>query len=429
MNKLQKLRAAKAAERQKMLALDALATRENRDITAEETTQMQASIALCASLDGQIGIAEALVEAEREAVAITGSNGIGISAGRDRGEEKPWASAGEFLNAVKNAAVTQGRDVDVRISAAAQGENESVASEGGILVPTEIAAGILQHTYDQSVLADRCMDMPMASARLQMMAVDEKSRVNGSRFGGVQAFWIGEADLYQPSKPKFRPLNIVANKLTALIYMTEEVQADAPALQTYNDTVVPEELAYKIDDAIFRGTGAGMPLGYMNSPATIVVPKDPAQPTATVSTTNILNMLSRLYARSLKTAAFFVNPAMMWTQLATLTIGTGTAVKLIYTPPDAGAPFGRLFGIPVFPIEQAAPVGTQGDITLVDLSTYILAKRQGIRADSSIHVAFLTGEIAYRWMMRLDGQPTWNAPLIPAAGGVTTSPYVALQTR
>ena len=425
------LRKKKADALNAARAIHALAAKENRDTTDAEDKDFDAHMAIAESYDTKIAAAERLAEADRTAPAVSAASlagTVGAQGGHNNAEDKPWANAGEFLFAVKQAAINGNRGADPRILAAL-GENESVAAEGGILVPTQIAAGILQHTYDESVLADRCMEIPMESARLQMMAVDEKSRVNGSRFGGIQAFWIGEADLYTPSKPKFRPLNVVANKLTALIYMTEEIQADAPALQAYNDKVVPEELAYKIDDAIFRGTGAGMPLGFTLSPATIVVPKDAGQAAGTVTTNNILNMLSRLYARSLKSAAFFVNPAIMWTQLATLTIGTGTAVKLIYTPPDAGAPYGRLFGIPVFPIEQASALGTQGDIVLADLSTYILAKRQGIRADSSIHVAFVTGEIAYRWMMRLDGQPTWNAPLIPANGGVTTSPYVVLQTR
>lgn len=410
-------------------AIHALAERENRDTTDAEDKDFDAHMALASSYDTKIAAAQLLAEADRTAPAIVASTaGFAAVAGHDRAEDRPWANAGEFLFAVKQAAVNGNRGADPRILAAL-GENESVASEGGILVPPQIAAGILQHTYDESVLADRCMEVPMETARLQMMAVDEKSRTNGARFGGMQAFWTGEADQYTATKPKFRALNLVANKLTALIYMTEELQADQSALQAYNDTVVPMELAYKIDDAILRGTGAGMPLGILNSPATIVVSKDAGQPASTVTTANILNMLSRVYARSLKSAAFFVNPAIIWTQLATLTIGTGTAVKLIFTPPDAGAPYGRLFGVPVFPIEQAAALGTQGDIVLADLQTYLLAKRQGIRADSSIHVQFVTGEIAYRWMMRLDGQPTWNAPLTPANGSISTSPYVVLQTR
>ena len=416
---IKQLRQNEHDAREKVRSLNAAAGENN--MTADQQTEFDAALANLDTAKAALASGEKRLEFEKSEPAA------GAVVGKNNAEDKPWASAGEFLSAVRDAAINS-YTADPRIKAAL-GENESVASEGGIMVPTEIAAGILKRTYDESVLADRCLEQPMTTARLQMMAVDEKSRVNGSRFGGIQAFWIGEADLYQPSKPKFRPLNLVANKLTALIYMTEELQADAPAMQSYNDTVVPEELAWKIDDAILHGTGAGMPLGFQNAPATIVVPKDPGQATGTVTTSNVLNMLTRLYARSVPNAAFFVNPAIMWGQLATLTIGSGTAVRLIYSPPDAGAEYGRLLGVPVIPIEQAAPVGSQGDIVLADLKSYILAKRQGLRADSSIHVAFVTGEIAFRWMMRLDGQPMWNAPLIPANGNVTTSPFVTLAAR
>jgi hypothetical protein len=60
--------------------------------------------------------------------------------------------------------------------------------------------------------------------------------------------------------------------------------------------------------------------------------------------------------------------------------------------------------------------------------------RQELRADSSMHVAFLTGEMAFRFMMRADGQPWWKKPLQPyyQTGGTapaTLSSQVILQTR
>jgi hypothetical protein len=49
--------------------------------------------------------------------------------------------------------------------------------------------------------------------------------------------------------------------------------------------------------------------------------------------------------------------------------------------------------------------------------------------DTSIHVAFLTGEQAFRWQLRHDGQPFWKKPLTPKNGTNTLSPFVALATR
>jgi hypothetical protein len=46
-----------------------------------------------------------------------------------------------------------------------------------------------------------------------------------------------------------------------------------------------------------------------------------------------------------------------------------------------------------------------------------------------IHVAFLTGEQAFRFMLRLDGQPTWKKPLTPYQGSALKSPFVTLAAR
>ena len=91
-------------------------------------------------------------------------------------------------------------------------------------------------------------------------------------------------------------------------------------------------------------------------------------------------------------------------------------------------------GHPVIPVEQALAPGLTGDITLFCPDGYLFARRNELRADSSIHVAFLTGEKAFRFMLRLDGQPWWKKPLQPyyPTGGTappTLSSFVTLGTR
>jgi HK97 family phage major capsid protein len=191
------------------------------------------------------------------------------------------------------------------------------------------------------------------------------------------------------------------------------------------------EFAFKIDDAVINGPGAGAPLGILTSNAAVVQAKDAGQAANTVSTTNILNMWSRLFGPSMKNAVWFVNQNVL-PQLFPLTLGSGTAVQLLYFPPGMNGnpgPWGKMLGRDVIPIEQAASLSSQGDIILSDMSQYILAQKGGMRADSSIHVAFLTGEMAFRFMLRLDGQPVWKKPLTPYKSSITLSPFVTLQAR
>jgi hypothetical protein len=63
------------------------------------------------------------------------------------------------------------------------------------------------------------------------------------------------------------------------------------------------------------------------------------------------------------------------------------------------------------------------------LSQYLLIDKGGVRGDSSTSVRFLYDERAFRWQMRVDGQPTWNSALTPLNGSNTLSPFVNLATR
>ena len=98
-------------------------------------------------------------------------------------------------------------------------------------------------------------------------------------------------------------------------------------------------------------------------------------------------------------------------------------------PNAASAPYGTLLGRPIMVSEHMEPLGTTGDVLFADLGMYKTATRGGVRAAVSIHVRFDYGETAFRFDFRVDGQPWLTAPITPAAGGDTLSPFVALGTR
>jgi hypothetical protein len=118
--------------------------------------------------------------------------------------------------------------------------------------------------------------MPTAS----MNGVDETSRANGSRAGGIQAFWTAEAGLKGASQPKFRNIKMDLDKLTGLCYATDELLQDTSALEAWIKEAFNTEFTFKLEDAIINGTGSGMPLGILNSGASSPSRRKPARPTA-----------------------------------------------------------------------------------------------------------------------------------------------------
>jgi len=144
------------------------------------------------------------------------------------GGDGPFRSLGEQLLCIKEAARPGGRTDDRLFKVhdlfnAASGLNETVPSEGGFLIQPSLSAEILQGAYDYGEVAKRCRRQPVgANANgIKINGVDETSRADGSRFGGVLGYWLAEADEKTKSKPKFRQIDLELKKQAVLIYATD----------------------------------------------------------------------------------------------------------------------------------------------------------------------------------------------------------------
>jgi HK97 family phage major capsid protein len=110
---------------------------------------------------------------------------------------------------------------------------------------------------------------------------------------------------------------------------------------------------------------------------------------------------------------------------------SGSAVFPAYLPPGglSDSPYGRLMGRPVLPLEACQTVGTEGDIILTDPTQYLVVmKASGIRSDVSIHLYFDSDHVAFRFIMRVGGQPYWPAAITRQNGSNTLSSIVTLNS-
>ena len=349
------------------------------------------------------------------------------------GNRERFGSLGQQMVAVVQAS-HKGGTVDPRLfNVAADGLNYTVPSEGGFLVQQDFTNELLQDVIKTGVLAPKCRQQPISGAAnsIKINGVDETSRVS-SRFGGILGYWKDEAADATKSKPKFRKIELNLHKLMGLCYATDELLADAAALEGFIRSAFPSEFAFLTDDAIIRGTGAGQPLGILNAGCLVSQAKETGQKADTIVAENVIKMSSRIFASSFMNAAWYVNQ-MCLPQLYTMSIAVGTGGQLVFVPPGglSGAPYGSLLGRPVIPIEQASALGDVGDIILADLNGYILAQKGGVQADVSIHVEFVSDQQVFRFIMRIDGQPVRASALTPYKGGATAtqSHFVALAER
>lgn len=353
-------------------------------------------------------------------------------------------SFGDFLQAVARATSPQGGrirgggSIDPRLTslinpqAAATGHSANVPADGGFLITPTRANEILMRTYEGGAVASRCASYEVGenSDTMEVPYVDETSRVNGSRWGGIRCYREGETDTPTATKTKTGLWECRVQDLKALTYVTERELNDAPQLESLLMDLLPQEFTFKLEDEIFNGEGGASCRGIIGEIATVSIAKEAGQGAATLEYENILKMWARAWGRGRTTAIWAYNQDVE-PQLFAMSQGIGTAGVPVFLPPGglSGSPYSTLFGRPLIPVEQAATLGTVGDISLCDFSQYALVRKGGLKTASSVHVRFIYDEMTFKFNMRINGKPKWKTALTPFKGSNTLSPFVTLATR
>jgi HK97 family phage major capsid protein len=360
----------------------------------------------------------------------------GLQVVADHDAERPFKSFGEQLVAIRKASMpggsVDGRLLQVQAKAlkvVPSGLNESVGAEGGFLVQPDFASELIKRSYDMGAILNRCRKFPVTGNSLTINGVDETSRANGSRWGGVEAHWLVEGGTKTAHKPKFFQHKLELRKLASLCYVTDELLQDTVALGSIVEQAFSEEIAFKTENAIVNGSGAGEPLGIMNAGCMVSVTKENNQAADTVVFENILKMWSRAWGAGRKNAVWLISQDVE-PQLYSMSLAVGAGGSAVYLPSGglSVSPYASLFGRPVIPVEYCDNVGDSGDIILADFSQYALIDKPAATS-YSIHFMFSTDEQTFRVVYRVDGQPLWKNALTPYNGGSTLSPFVKLDAR
>lgn len=339
--------------------------------------------------------------------------------------DRPFESLADQLWAVKSYAESFGQTADPRLKPLAikapLGMNEGVPSQGGFLLAPTVSAEFLKPIHEEGVFSRQARYLPVGSNSNSgwINGVDETSRANGSRWGGVQAYWRAEAGSVTATKPKFRRVNWELNALEALMYITDEQLQDAPMTAAIARESAAEELNFKVNDAILNGDGVGKPKGIMVSPALISIAR---AATSSISNADILNMWQRLHPAHRATSAWFVNSEAE-PQLDQLVLTEALEPRYVTYGSDG---IMRVKGRPVFVTEFNAGLGSPGDILLANMRDYLMWEKGGVQSSVNPWIQWLTSEQAFKFTYRVDGTPATHSALTPYKGSNTQSPYVAL---
>lgn len=340
---------------------------------------------------------------------------------KDRHEKTGgFSSMGEFAKAIYNKSV--GKGFDTRFQNATM--FESVAEDGGILIPEDFMSDIKTKFDAQDSLLSRTTQFPVSGNSLSM-PVDEEQPWNS----GVTARWMEEGGQHTESKSKLTQASFRVHKLGAFITATDELLEDASSIEALIRKKAPQAMVSKVNNAIIDGTGVGQPKGLLSSGFKIAVAKESGQAADSVVYKNIVNMESRLIPGS--NAVWIANPGVK-PQLRQLKDDNGNHIYMNGGgfPNLAQAGFETLMGLPILYMPGGAKaLGDEGDLILADLSYYYSIVKSGIKSDMSTHLYFDRDKTAFKFTMRLDGHCPFSSPVTTEYGAFDMSGIITLAER
>lgn len=352
-----------------------------------------------------------------------------------------FKSFGHFLVDIAACEKSGGRHVTKELNeweriakAAGTGLSEADANYAGFLVPEEFRNTLMVLVEEENELLPLCSKMPMQSNIIKIPYVDGFDKSSGLVYGGVKWYWVAEEAAATESRPKVDMLQMELHTLVGLAYATEQLIADSPtSVEALLKQGFQSGLNYVYNSSIIRGTGAGQPLGLINSPCAVTVSYETGQTTANPI---LFENVVKIYSRSTNPGkSVWIANIALFPYLASMSLSVGTGGVPVWMPAGgiSGLPYPTLFGRPIFWNDHCSDANTTGDIIFSDMSQYWIGSKTGKDIPdyaTSIHLKFDYLQTAFRFALRMDGRSAWKTYYTPPQATTTyRSPIVLLQTR
>jgi HK97 family phage major capsid protein len=289
---------------------------------------------------------------------------------------------------------------------------ESQGPDGGFMLPVDKKA--LQRLLAPPQMIHTLCDLLPTQSNAVDVPVDEDP-VWSTDLAAVD---INEGDDMEEDKVAVKTVSAMLRKSYVYTRVTSEMLEDNTGIGEYLVSKIGEKLSWRLHARCISAM--------LNSPAKVAVTETNAGGTLPPSITDVISAWGRMLGSMRTGAVWIANPALE-ASMMTWTIGQVP----VYIAPGgvADAPFGRLFGRPVFFVEGLPAVGTEGDIALCAPSAFwMLMKNAGQRIESSIHAEFKKDVVVYRGLVRSKCVSKFSAP-ITRPDATTAGNVVTITTR
>lgn len=313
--------------------------------------------------------------------------------------------AKQLLVAKKRRTIITGRsaDWDGEQKTATVGDNDNA----GFTVPPEYVDSIMMKIYEDSYFMNNAMKIPMASDEISGPQLRQIFGTTPSYYGGVTWSW-GDAEgvaATESVNPKFDLRSLRAKKLRGLHKSSRELVADSPQYMSFLSNILGTAAAFEIDEKIWRGSGAGEPLGFLIASGTQVVARTTAADFKYHN--DVPNMDARIDEAGGTSLVWFMRKATR--ARLPLAVDTVGQPKVSTTWVDVSAPIsGRpLAGYEVVQTKHAAVLADKGAVVLADPKAYLIGLKQGIEIEVNTDEFWSSDIVATMVRVRMDGQPVY----------------------
>jgi HK97 family phage major capsid protein len=287
-----------------------------------------------------------------------------------------------------------------------------VNSLGGVLVFDEFSDTIIRLVETFGVAPTAFQNVTMVSDTLLVP----------KRLTGVTGYWIGENTTITTSDPTVTMVQLVAKKLAVATKVSNELLADnAISVAQWLAQEYATEMASRIDDAAFNGTGLSATggirgLSQIDDGTHTASIQSAATGNTTVASLDIddyVGVLGRLPRYAIGTSAWYMHPSVYHNSVQRMMLSSGvqgtgtvgalgggnTAANLAQGTPNT------FLGLPVVWVLRMTAVPTSGTIAAYcgDLSLAgIMGKKSDMQVASSTDRYFEADQTAFRAIQRLD---------------------------
>jgi HK97 family phage major capsid protein len=346
---------------------------------------------------------------------------------RDIDPEKEFRNIGEFLFALARMKADGIKDSRLDPLREKREQTMGTGATGGYALPEQFDAMIRQVQAQEAIVRPRAAVIPAGSppdAKLTFPSLDQTSAQN--IYGGVTVVHTGEGVTMTETTANLREVSLEPKEISAYIVVTQKLLNNWEAAGAFVTRQLSQAMMGQEDYDFMRGNGVNKALGFINCAAAISYTRAGA---SAIAFADVYNMLARILMRG----GSYIWLASQTTipQLAAMVDAGSHAVWL-------GGPGGSLsgaqgplpttlMGLPIVFADRLPALGTKGDLSLVNLSYYLIKDGSGPAAASSEHILFLSNKVVFKVVWNVDAHPWLTEPLgLEGSTTNTVSPFVIL---